>query len=169
MTFLSRLRRSPSLPADVAGRLDLRGERVLAWAPLRGEGHVVATAARLLAEVDGRTLARPWSEVDHAEFENETEQLVVWWVDGGRVATMLDLDGAGRVPEVVHERVRASVLATTQISLGPRRYLSVALRRGPDGELTTQASPGPGVRLDDPEIAALVEAASRRLREDAGQ
>lgn len=121
MKLPSLLRRPAPLPADVRDRLPLTGERVLAWAPLRDGGVVVATATRLLADAGGQTLARPWSEVDHAEFDNEGEQLAVWWVGGRSVATVLVLDGAARLPEVVHERVRSSVLATTQVSLGPRR------------------------------------------------
>lgn len=164
------LRRDPRLPAQLRSDLDVGAAAVLAWAPLVGGGAVVATKQALIAGAEGAgRLERPWSDVDHAEFENGDERLAVWWVGGGSAATVFDLERAGRLPEVVHERVRASVLATSQLSFGPRRYASVALRRGPDGVLFTQVSPGPGVRLDDPEVIEAVAGARRTLLEDAGE
>jgi hypothetical protein len=54
------------------------------------------------------------------------------------------------------------------VALGGGRTAIVTLRKGPHGELLTQAVPSRGPRLND-EQALLVSRAEAQLREEAGQ
>ena len=161
-------RRRTELPADAAEALGVSGERVLAWAELPGGGVVAATVQGLRVRTpQGRLVRRPWTDVDHAAWDDDSGTLVVWWV-GSRIPTPLEVGGGTFLPEVVHERVRSSIVLTRELPLGRGRTAYVTLRKGTDGELTTHTVPPRGVRLDDPQIAALVRRAEAELREEAG-
>ncbi len=168
MRGLGRVGRRPP-PAEVAAALGIEPrERVLAWSPLAGGGVMAATIGGLRAVTpSGRQVSRPWTDVDHVAWEGGSSTLAVWWV-GSRQPLPLELENPARLPEVVHERVRASVVLSQQIELGAGRSVWVAVRKGADGALSTQAVPSPGVRLDDPEVAERVRIATRALQDDAG-
>ena len=164
---LRRAGRRPPLPADAAGQLGVEDERVLAWSPLAGDGMVAATVQGLrVLTPQGRLVRRPWTDVDHAAWDEDSGTLVVWWV-GSRVATPLEVGDASFVPEVVHERVRSSIVLTREVPLGEGRSAFVTLRKGTDGTLSTQVLPPKGRRLE-PEAAALVRRAEAALLEEAG-
>jgi len=161
--------RRPGLP--VGGRqalgLDPRA-RVLAWAALAGGGWAAATVDALhVLDVRGRLLHRPWVEVDHAAWDDDSRTLAVWWV-GSRTPTPLEVGDGSFLPEVVHERVRASVVLTREVEVPGGRRVWVALRKAADGALSTTTSAQRGVRLDDPEVASLVARAAASLEEEAG-
>jgi hypothetical protein len=166
--LLDRARRN-RLPDDAAALLGVeRGERVLAWSTLAGGGYAAATAQGLsVLAPSGRIVRRPWVEVDHAAWDQDSRTLAVWWV-GSRQATPLEVTAGSFLPEVVHERVRASVVASREVPVGDGRAVWVALRKAADGTLSTQAVPPPGVRLDDAALAARVAAVTLALREEAG-
>jgi len=169
--ILSRLRpaRRPGLPAEAAAVLELEaGERVLAWAALPGGGTAAATVEGLRVMTPrGRLVRRPWVDVDHAAWDQDSGTLAVWWV-GSRQATPLEVGGGSFLPEVVHERVRASVVLTREVALPGGLSATVALRKAADGALSTQVVPGRGVDIADPQVAALLARARAGLREDAG-
>lgn len=171
MGLLQRVLRSarrPDLPPEGRQALALDGTRVLAWAELAGGAWAAATVERLhVLDVRGRLLARPWVEVDHAAWDQDSRTLAVWWV-GSRAPTPLEVGEGSFLPEVVHERVRSSVVLTREVEVPDGRRVFVALRKTPDGELSTSVSPGKGVRLNDPEVAARVAAAVAAVREEAG-
>jgi len=159
--------RRPPLPAEDAAQLGVEDERVLAWSPLAGEGVVAATVQGLRARTpQGRLVRRPWTDVDHAAWDEDSSTLVVWWV-GTRIATPLEVGDSSFVPEVVHERVRSSIVLTREVPLGDGRSAFVTLRKGVDGALSTQVLPPKGRRLE-PEAAALVRRAEAGLLEEAG-
>ena len=164
-----RPRRRPPLPDDARGLLQLEpSARVLAWSPLVGGGWAAATPAGLHALLPtGALISRPWTDVDHAAWHADSGMLAVWWVRS-RVATPLEVGEGSFLPEVVHERVRSSVVLLREVSLPGGRVVRVALRKGADGALSTQAVPPPGVRLDDPQVAPLVARAEAQLRDEAG-
>ena len=122
---------------------------------------------RVLA-LDGTLLRRPWTEVDHAGWDPDASTLALWWV-GSRQPTSLPIGEGSFLPEVVHERVRASVVLSRDVPLPGGLSLWVALRKGSDGTLSTQIAPPSGVRLDDPQIARAVVRAEAALREEAGR
>ncbi len=168
MRFVRR-RGHPALPDDAARDLGIEGgERVLAWSPLVGGGVAAATRARLYVRTpQGHVVARPWTEVDHAVWEAESSALAVWWV-GSRQATPLEIEDQSRLPDVVHERVRSSVLLSAEVPLPGGRSVWVALRKAADGTITRQVAPRPGVRLDDEDVEAAVRRALDDLSEQAG-
>jgi hypothetical protein len=162
-------RRRPDLPADAAEALGIvRGERVLAWSALVGDGYAVATPAGLrLLTPFGKLIRRPWVEVDHLAWDADSRTLAVWWV-GSRQATGLELPEDSYLPEVAHERWRSSVVATREVPLPGRRSAMIALRKDIDGALSTQANLPTGVRAGDPEVAAVLAAAQAQLAGEAG-
>jgi hypothetical protein len=162
-----RRARRPPLPAEGAERLGVVGERVLAWSPLAGDGLAAATVEGLRVHTpQGRLVRRPWTDVDHAAWDEDSATLAVWWV-GSRVATPLEVGDGSFLPEVVHERVRSSIALTREVALGDGRSAFVTLRKAADGTLSTQMLPPKGRRLD-PEALALVRRAEAALLEEAG-
>jgi hypothetical protein len=155
------------LPQEHAEALGIGTERVLAWSPLAGDGVVAATVQGLrVLTPQGRLVRRPWTDVDHAAWDEDSGTLAVWWV-GSRIATPLEVGDSSFVPEVVHERVRSSIVLTREVPLGDGRSAFVTLRKGTDGTLSTQVLPPKGRRLE-PEAAALVQRAEAALLEEAG-
>ncbi len=162
-----RQSRRPPLPPADADALGVAGERVLAWSPLAGDGVAAATVEGLRVRTpQGRLVRRPWTDVDHAAWDEDSGTLAVWWV-GSRVATPLEVGDASFLPEVVHERVRSSIVLTREVPLGDGRSAFVSLRKAQDGTLSTQALPPKGRRLD-PEALAVVARARAALLEEAG-
>jgi hypothetical protein len=162
-----RAARRPPLPSEDAAELGVEDERVLAWSPLTGDGVVAVTVQGLRVRTpQGRLVRRPWTDVDHAAWDEDSRTLVVWWV-GTRIATPLEVGETSFVPEVVHERVRSSIVLTREVPLADGRSAFVTLRKGADGTLSTQVLPPKGRRLE-PEAAALVRRAEAALLEEAG-
>jgi hypothetical protein len=160
--------RRPPLPGDAAADLELGDERVLAWSPLHGDGVAAATVQGLRVRTpQGRLVRRPWTDVDHAAWDEDSATLAVWWV-GSRTPTPLEVGEGSFLPEVVHERVRSSIVLTREVPLAGGRSLWVTLRKRPDGSLLTQSVPPRGVRLSDPEVAALARRVEAELLEEAG-
>ena len=161
--------RRAALPHEVAELLGIAAkDRVLAWSPLVGNGYAAATVTALhVLSARGRVICRPWVEVDHVAWDQDSGMLVVWWV-GSRQPTALELEERSFLPEVVHERVRSSVLLSRDVPVAGRTAVWVALRQDSDGTFTTQAVAPPGVRLDEPEVATAVAAAQAALRSEAG-
>jgi hypothetical protein len=161
--------RRPSLPGEVRQVLQLDASaRALAWSPLTPGGWAVATPAGLRALLpSGVLLDRPWTDVDHAVWDRDAQMIAVWWV-GSRQPTPLEVGEESFLPEVIHERVRSSLVLTHEVPVPGGRTVRVALRKAADGGLSTQVVAGRGVRLSDPEVAALVARAEAGLRSEAG-
>ncbi len=160
-------KRRPPLPPESAAELGVQGERVRAWSPRAGGGLAAATTAGLRVRTpQGRDVRRPWTDVDHAAWDEDSTTLVVWWV-GTRVATPLEVGEGSFLPEVVHERVRSSIVLTREVPVGDGRSAFVTLRKAADGSLSTQALPPKGRKLE-PEALALVRRAEAALLEEAG-
>ena len=168
LPVMRRATRRPPLPAAAAADLEIGAERVLAWSPLHGDGVAAATVDGLRVRTpQGRLVRRPWIDVDHAAWDEDSGTLAVWWV-GSRAPTPLEVGESSFLPEVVHERVRSSIVLTREVPLGGGRSLWVTLRKRPDGSLVTQSVPPKGVRPGDPEIAALARRIEGELLEEAG-
>ena len=168
MRFPFRVRR-PALPAGAAAALQLDpAERVLAWSGLVGGGFAVATLDGLrMITPQGRRIARPWTDVDHAAWDPDARTLAVWFV-GSRATVPLEVEDGTWLAQVVRDRVDASVLLTSELALPGGAVVRLALRRGPDGSVLDQVVPPPGVDLGDPGLAPLVRAGINDLRADAG-
>jgi hypothetical protein len=176
------------LPPAVAAALDLgKGERVLAYAVDDNTGgYVVATTYGLavvsltvvpldvVASTAGAptavvTLRRRWLAVDAGAWEPETATLTVTWADGGRGAQWSFRDQPTLLPETLRERVQASVVIATRLTLGDRRSGRVAIRQDfATRDLVPQTILGRYTRADDPEVQAHVQAALAHLRDQVG-
>lgn len=117
----------------------------------------------------GRTLRRRWLSVDAGAWEPDTATLTVTWADGGRGAQWSFRDQETRLPETLRERVQASVVIATRLTLGDRRNGRVAIRQDfATRELIPQTILGRYTRADDPEVQAHVQAALAHLRDQVG-
>lgn len=165
-----------------------RGERVLAGAELARGGWVVATTHALIrvsggepgetgeageTGESGESLAadrRGWERAGTAAWADTADMLQVSWIGTPR-PMLLEFGpaGAGYLPEVVRERVEASVVISRRVPVDARRGVTVAIRRaGPGAPLVTQVVPDRGVKLDDPEVTERVAAELADLRDAVG-
>jgi hypothetical protein len=165
--------RRVTMPAEMVEALELAdlrsGNRLLAWSSLVGGGAAAATLKELrIITPRGVKIFRPWVQVDHAVWEQESRTLVIWWVDTRRTTPLEIQDDVGRLPEVIRERVQSSVVLTASVPLPNGRAGRVALRRGLDGGLVAQALVPPGVKDDAPDVAPLLAAAVEALWSEAG-
>ncbi|MDQ1538663.1 MAG: hypothetical protein QOE58_3056 [Actinomycetota bacterium] len=173
MGLFSRRRSKPELPSAIVAALELaKGERVLAFGVDDNTGGYVVTTNYALAVVSPnaeRTLRRPWLAVDAGAWEPETETLTVTWADAGRGAQWSFRGQSTLLPETLRERVQASVVLATRLTLGDRRSGRVAIRQDFETrELIQQTILGRYTRSDDPEVQAHVEAALAHLRDQVG-
>jgi hypothetical protein len=167
----NRFARPSALPPPVRRALDLRrGERVLAGARLAGGGWVVGTTRALhVVDADGRGERHGWDRVAAAVWSDTAEMLQVTWVDAQPQLVLDFADGPGFLPEVIRERVEASVVLSRRIEAGGRRGIRVAIRReSPGAELSTQVIADRGVDVSEPGLAARVAAELADLREQTG-
>ena len=150
-----------------------RGERVLASATT-AEGTVLAgTRDAFYVVTDGDTRRVPWEQVEAAGWDRDTDTFrlseVGSWGEQRPVHTAT-LDEPGRLLELVHERVTASVVLQRHESLGGRRGLRVIARRAPSGAGGVQwvYEYDEGVDPDDPAVRAAAREALELARRDVG-
>ena len=163
-------RRGPDLPAELRAALGERAADVLSRAhDVRSGADVVATKTHVYAVLSGSVvLDRPWHMVDTGSWDNETSRLTVHWVDRSP-ATVWELEELGTFPQVLRERVQASVVLADEVDLGPKRRARVVVRKELEtGALLSQTILGKGVRSSDPGVREETSAASQRLREQVG-
>ncbi|MHB8186400.1 MAG: hypothetical protein ACYDDU_09975 [Dermatophilaceae bacterium] len=178
MGLLTRRAPRPDLPPAIAKAVDLaKGERVLAFAVDDNTGAYVVATTYALAVVTSttvtstaeRTLRRRWLSVDAGSWEPETATLTVTWADGRRAGQWSFRDQQSLLPETLRERVQASVVLSTRLTLGDRRMGRVAIRQDfATRELIAQTILGRYARADDPEVQAHVQAALAHLRDQVG-
>ncbi|MGW6129918.1 hypothetical protein ACWFNE_07815 [Cellulomonas sp. NPDC055163] len=160
--------RRPSLPAPIRAQLTLaHGDRVLVATELAGGGWAAASR-RALYVVDPTVERRPWADVDRATLDAETSTLTVHWVTGTSQELALTGAGAPTFAQVLRERVQSSVVHSETVPVKGGGTIRVALRRDEDGELVSQVIGDGTTDLSDPAVAALVDAAERRVRAAAG-
>ncbi len=177
--MVRRLLGTGELPPGWPGNLDAQ-ERVLATAPLVGVGHVVATSLGMWLpdpgppssdHADGGTRRVGWHLVSKATWSDgaiglveadEVDELdgVVLIVD--RPVQRLRPADPGRVPQVVHERVTASVRARHHRELpGGGAWFVQRKVPGRDGTvLQVRADPG----TDEAALRQVVTGIARTLR-----
>ena len=178
MGLFSRLRSRADLPPPITAALELaKGERVLAFGVDDNTGgYVLATTFALVVVPSNaqtsnpeRTVRRPWLFVDAGSWEPDAATLTVTWTDGARAGQWFFCDQPTLLPEIVRERVQASVVIGTRLNLGDRRTGRVVIRQDFETrELIAQTILGRHTRADDPEVQAHVEAALAHLRDQVG-
>ena len=149
------------LPAQAAANVYavsplLVGERVLQWAPA-GEGWVVASTVGLRWPA-AYELVR-WDEITHVSY---AAGIMTVQPAGAR----LEFDEAKRLPEVVRDRVNASIAIDRHMRLTPegRGMRVVGRRRSDTGELRWETTYDDGVDAADPLISARSAAAVAEVR-----
>jgi hypothetical protein len=155
--------RAMSLPADVKASMTLaRGERVLAAAP-DASGNWLAGSARALhlGSPTGWTVL-PWERVDRASWDRDAEQLeVIEVAEFGQPQPhhVHQIGDPGRLLELVHERVTASVLITRHVPVEGSRGLRIVGRRAPgtDGPVIWSALLDDALDPQDPRVAEALE------------
>lgn len=151
-----------------------RGEQVLAVAQDDLTGAWIAlTTYRLmtLTDVGEVALDRPWHEVDTGAWDPDSATLSLSWVggSGGLQWQLRQRTGPGGVPQVLRDRVSASVVLVREVDLGSRRTARVSIREVlGTRELVDQVLRGRGARGDDQELKREIARCRRDLREQVG-
>ena len=152
-------------PAEV--RAHAGGRRVLAWTTSSGAPLVATEHALVLP--DGTDV--PWDLVLRAHWEPEYVELTAQESAGGRPAVRrLLLDTApGVLPEVVRERVTASIVVQHHVELvGERGARMVARRTADSTELRWSVVFDGGLDPTDPDLRRRADEALTALRTSLG-
>jgi hypothetical protein len=145
------------------------GERVLASATAE-DGEVGGTRDALYLPEAGRL---PWEEVAAADWDPEESTLTVTEVGSfgeQRAVHVVRLDEAGRLLQLVRERVTASIALQRHVPVADRRSVRILARQAPGrrGELAWFVEYDAGLDPDDPAVDAVVQAALTAARADVG-
>ena len=141
------------------------GEVVLASGTLVGGEHVLATPLALY--VPGRDLRVPWERVAAATWDDPELRVVT---TGARETYALALDDAGVLPEVIRERVQASILVSEYVALTPRGGARFSARRSPtaDAEVRWTVTFDDGLDPQDTTLRQLADGELARMRQTYG-
>jgi hypothetical protein len=150
------------------------GERLLAWAETP-DGAVGGTRDALyLSSVEPVETRRiPWEQVEAADWDLETSVLRVSEVGTFgevRPVHLLTIEEPGRLPELVRERVTASVVLQWHTPIRGRRGVRVIARRAPRGDRPVQwdLEYDEGIDPDAPEVREAAERALEAARDELG-
>ena len=156
-------------------RIDVgRGEKVLA-VTAAVDGTILAGTrdAFYLTRAAEETRRVPWEQVEAAGWDRDTDTFrlseVGSWGEQRPVHTVT-LTDPGRLLELVHERVTASIVLQRHVSLGRRQGMRVIARRAPSGAGGVQwvYEYDEGVDPDDPRVRAAAREALELARRDVG-
>ena len=149
------------------------GEKVLA-AATAADGTVMAgTRDAFYVVAPGESHRVPWEQVEAAGWDQDTDTFrlseVGSWGQERPVHTGV-LEEPGRLLELVHERVTASVVLQRHVRLGRGRGLRVIARRAPSGAggVHWVYEYDGGVDPDDPIVRAAAREALEVARRDVG-
>lgn len=142
-----------------------RTPRVLAWATAP-DGVIVALPDRLMRRSEGQWSQVPWHDILKGGW-NGPERSLRWTRMSTGEQVVVPLDDPGSLPEVFRERVESTFLFQQVIYPHPGRAVTIAARRNL-GDTTEPvvwtAHPSLGVRMDDAETYAFVQAELTRFR-----
>lgn len=155
-----------------APRPDLgAGERLLAWAQADDGSWIGGSSAALYL---GETRIA-WRDVESADWDRDTEHLRVSEVgEWGKVRPthQIALAEAGRLLELIRERVTSSVVLQRHEAVHGRRGVRVVGRRDPAGagssEVRWYFSYDEGIDPGDPQVAAQAEQLLAAAQADLG-
>ncbi|MCR1782263.1 hypothetical protein KVF89_06945 [Nocardioides carbamazepini] len=146
------------------------GERLLAWAQVRQPdgGPPLVGGTRDALYLPARV---PWEQVASADWDQEESTLRV--VEVGRFGEpspvhLLHLDDAGRLLQLVRERVTASIAVQRHVAVSGRRSVRILARRAPGSraELAWFVEYDDGLDPADPRVDAVVQEALATARAD---
>lgn len=158
----------PKLPKDLAES----GERLLTWGS-GPSGQVLASNRAIYLPSSGDFMASGWTRVawmsvDRATWE-EPEVLIEGRLGGSPRRWRVTLADAGRLPEVIRERVTASIVISEHVDLVEGGGARIVGRRT-DGDTAVEWSItfDPGLDPDDPGLRAAAVNALADLRDSLG-
>lgn len=150
-----RRRRAPAEVRDKAGE-----GKPLAWAPVAQEW-LIATADVLI--VPGRE-PLGWVDVVRAAWDEPVLELQL--PEG---MYRLVLEEPGHIPQVVNERVKASIVIQHHVPLVGDKGVRIVARRTPGGsEVSWRVTFDPGLDPEDPDLRRGADDALTQLRTSIG-
>ncbi|GII90020.1 hypothetical protein [Sinosporangium siamense] len=154
---------SRRMPAPVRKALSLEpGERVLTHTKSGEDGYLVATDRALLLPGGTRV---PWHLIDRASWDEEGLRVIP--TQGP--ARQVPVAEPGRMPEVVRERVTASIVVSRYVTLARDGGVRIVARRVPgSSDLLWEFAFDSGMDPDDPGLRALAEQALEGVRRTMG-
>lgn len=172
MSPLFRGTRRSQIPSEATASISTgSGERLLTHGVVRDGGWVVASNHRLYAvAADGEVeFARPWHQVDAGTWDQDSGVLGVTWV-GPDEDSSWTLEEGSMVPEMLRERVQASVVIAERVPLPGKAVARAVIRQNlATSDLVPQVILGRGVRSSDPVVAESARATLDYLKEQVGR
>ncbi len=145
-------------PAEVRQRAD--GDKPLAWAAVAGDW-VVASRDRLFLPLQAPV---SWDQVIRAAWDAPVLELQL--AEG---PYRLVIENPGLIPDVVNERVKASVVVQHHVPLRGDKGVRIVARRKPGGaDVTWRVTFDPGLDPQDPQLRADADAALADVRTTMG-
>ena len=155
-------------PAEIRRRAD--GHRVLAWMP-SGTSTVIATDDALLLPAGSEPDSIPWHLVLRLVWNPDSIEVTSQATAGGRPEThrIAVAEPFGAMPEVVRERVTASIVVQEHVPLVGERGARLVARRTPGSdELRWSVVFDVGLDAADPALREQADAALADLRAALG-
>ena len=157
--------------APVQVRARAGGGRVLAWTPSGSSSLIATEHALVLPEGVADDPRVPWDLVLRASWELDAVEVVAQESAGGRPVTRrvaLDAD-PGSLPEVVRERVNASIVVQHHVELVGERGARFVARRTPgSSELRWSVVFDAGLDPRDPDLRRRADVELAALRVSLG-
>lgn len=149
------------------------GERLLAWASVPHPNAAGPSAVGGTRDALYLPARLPWEQVASADWDQEEATLRV--IEVGQFGEpnpvhVIRLDDAGRLLQLVRERVTASIAVQRHVVVQGRKSVRVLARRAPGahGDLTWFVEYDEGLDPADPRVDAVVQEALRAARSDVG-
>jgi hypothetical protein len=166
-----RRRGKASVPEHVLSLLALQdGERVLAVATDPDGRVLVATDRDLLLQRRPPDYERVgWDAIDKATFDADGLRIIGRDAKGADLRLRIPMTDPGSLPEVVRERVTASIVVSQHVALRDDLGVRVTARRRPGASAFAWGyRVDPGLDETDPEVAQAALEAVEAVRRDAG-
>lgn len=167
--------RHEGAPAEAVKRAALpRGEKVLAEAlALDGTWLLGTRGLLVVVPVDDSVRRIPWEQVEDAAWNQETSRLRVTEIGSfgeQRPAHSYQMEDPALLLQLVRERVTASIVLQRWVPVHGKQGLTVIGRRSPvGGPVTWMHAYDAGLDPEDPEVAAVAEAAVTGARAEVGE
>lgn len=144
--------------------------RVLAWAPLVGEGAIVALVDRFVVLADEQSLQVGWHEVYTGAWEG-TENAVRWsTLAAPRRDRRVWVSQPGKFPEVFRERIEQSIVLQQVVDLDDAGHTAVVSARRQLGTADNQVEwmvlPGRNTSFAQPLLQAKAQSVLTRFRQE---
>lgn len=153
-------------PAEVRELVGGRGPRVLAWCAAGDSGYAAATQERFCCS--DPLLDVRWPQILGAAWDAPLMELTLWG-EGAAETVRLHLSEAGVLPQVVRERIMASLLVQQHVAIQGDIGVRFLARRDPaTDEVSWQRVLDPGLDVDDPQVVAAVDRAQQELQQAFG-